>query len=158
MKIIRVVIESDGETTEEHGQTITEVMKQELWYVAATIHQVVDTIGYLHKVPKRRLLCIKEEAPAFTVLWQPIETAPKDGTWVLLIGGICFDEDDRCIDSSRPVVGQWTCHLNGEDDPRYGRWQFAWYDGGYYGEYKGPTLWMPLPLQPSPPDQTQSAE
>lgn len=78
--------------------------------------------------------------------WQPIETAPRDGSWVLLAGGTCAsDEGDN---SGRPVSGQWTSYLNGTTAPEYGRWQFAWYDGGYYGEYLDPTHWMPLPPEP----------
>ncbi len=74
--------------------------------------------------------------------WQPIESAPKDGTWILLGGGRTDDEDDaRTI-----AVGQWTNYLNGGTTSWH--WQFAWYDGGYYGAYNNPTHWMPLPEPP----------
>jgi hypothetical protein len=73
--------------------------------------------------------------------WQPIETAPRDESWVLLTGGkIDYGWDGE----TQPpvVVGQW-----GKDfsEPC---WQFAWYDSGYYGEYEKPTHWMPLPELP----------
>jgi len=79
--------------------------------------------------------------------WKLIETAPRDGTWVLLAGGVCeLEENDS---NPRPVVAQWTTVLNDRQDPNYGRWQFAWYDGGYYGTYKDPTHWMPAPAVPT---------
>ena len=79
--------------------------------------------------------------------WRPIETAPKDGSWVLLCGGKCQgDEGDY---DWRPVVAQWTDYLNGRLGQKYERWQFAWYDGGYYGTYEGPTHWLPLPDGPA---------
>ena len=70
--------------------------------------------------------------------WQPIETAPKDGTWVLLTGGLIDYGWDR---DTQPLVvaGQFVGTV----------WQFAWCDGGYYGEYENPTHWMPLPDAPS---------
>lgn len=67
--------------------------------------------------------------------WQPIETAPRDETWILLTGGI-IDYGWHNGDKPPVVVGQ---------SAKEG-WQFAWYDGGYYGEYENPTHWMPLPL------------
>lgn len=70
--------------------------------------------------------------------WQPIATAPKDGTWVLLTGGEIsygWDSDDQ----PRVVIGQFA----GEEG-----WHFAWYDSGFYGEYISPTHWMPLPEPP----------
>ena len=73
--------------------------------------------------------------------WQPIETAPRDGTWILLTGGsieYSWDGDSQ----PAAVVGQYAIALTTE------RWQFAWYDGGYYGEYVDPTHWMPLPEPP----------
>ena len=77
--------------------------------------------------------------------WLPIATAPRDGTWVLLAGGEC-DYDEESDAKTRPVVGQWRNYRNGRTTDWH--WQFAWYDGGYYGEYETPTHWMPLPAPP----------
>lgn len=71
--------------------------------------------------------------------WQPIETAPKDGTWIFLGGGHTDDE----AEPRSCAVAQWTDYLNGGKTKPH--WQFAWYDGGYYGRYENPTHWMPLP-------------
>lgn len=69
--------------------------------------------------------------------WQPIETAPRDGTWVLVTGGdICYGWDG--ISKPSAVAAQFEGRA----------WQFAWYDSGYYGEYEDPTHWMPLPKKP----------
>lgn len=76
--------------------------------------------------------------------WQPIETAPRDGTWILLAGGECSD-DSGGTEQRRVVTGQWTNYRNGCTGKQYERWQFAWHDGGYDGEYKQPTHWMPVP-------------
>jgi hypothetical protein len=74
--------------------------------------------------------------------WQPIGTAPKDGTWVLVYGGGTDDEEvTRAI-----AVAQYTDYLNGGKTEWH--WQFAWYDGGYYGQFEEPTHWMPLPEAP----------
>lgn len=72
--------------------------------------------------------------------WQTMDTAPRDGTWVQLTGGkIDYGWDD----TPKPpiVVAQWV-RVNATDETR---WQFAWYDSGYYGEYENPTNWRPLP-------------
>jgi hypothetical protein len=80
--------------------------------------------------------------------WQPIATAPKDGTWILLAGGMCDDESDN---QERIASGQWTNYRNNATDEKYGRWQFSWNDGGCAGEYEYPTHWMPLPTAPKEP-------
>lgn len=66
--------------------------------------------------------------------WPTIDSAPMDGTWVLLKGGnIDYGWDG---DTKPPcVVAQF---YRGE---RNSYWQFAWYDGGCYGEYENPTHW-----------------
>lgn len=55
--------------------------------------------------------------------WQPIETAPKDGTQILLgkVGGSM-------------IVGFW----NG----------YAWDDGDFDSNVSWPSHWMPLPEPP----------
>lgn len=74
--------------------------------------------------------------------WRPIDTAPKTGEWIMLSGGrIEYGWDGN----SQPpvVVAQYSTYLNGQQVD--GHWQFAWYDGGYYGKYENPKHWMPLP-------------
>lgn len=68
--------------------------------------------------------------------WRPIETAPKDGTEVLLYGRPPHKDDLTCY------VGRW------------GTWDSAggpsdcWISGGPH--YR-PTHWMPLPAPPDSP-------
>jgi Lar family restriction alleviation protein len=83
--------------------------------------------------------------------WQPIETAPKDGTWVLLAGGEC-ESNEESNNKERVVTAQWTTEFRSSvRSPlgnEFGRWQFAWYDDGFYGEYENPTHWQHLPSPP----------
>ncbi len=67
--------------------------------------------------------------------WQPIKTAPKDGTWVLLKGGKTPEADGRC----RQVVAKFM--------PDYldGHWTYAYWDSSCESIYENPTEWMPLP-------------
>ena len=94
--------------------------------------------------------------------WQPIETAPKDGTWILVWGGSADDghetyhltwndpekqaDQDAVIASinSRPVVAFW------KDSESYNRgdWSYAAWDCGWRNFYENPTHWMPLPPPP----------
>ena len=67
--------------------------------------------------------------------WQPIETAPKDGTQIL---AFCPDEEPTC------VVVEWL------SDDHWSGWVFT--DevlSDISPEGPNPTNWMPLP---SPPD------
>ncbi len=73
--------------------------------------------------------------------WQPIETAPKDGTWILIYGSVDDEGERRKIS-----VAQYTNYLNGGETDWH--WQFAWYDGGYCGLVDEATHWMPLPEPP----------
>ena len=74
--------------------------------------------------------------------WMDIETAPKDGTWVLVYGGGTSDEAEQ----RKIAVAQYSNYLN--SGTCVWHWQFAWYDGGYYGVFEEPTHWMPLPAPP----------
>ena len=64
-----------------------------------------------------------------TAGWQPIETAPEDGTWVL----VKFDTDSP---GPTMLVVQWS--------PSWG----AWCDHQLCGIMRDGTHWMPLPEPP----------
>lgn len=80
--------------------------------------------------------------------WQPMRTAPRDGTPVLLL----------LNGSDIPHAARW---LSGPDDPRATDettkpgWYFTW-DGYQVTEYDGPAYWMPLP--PDPGEAAQPAD
>ena len=75
--------------------------------------------------------------------WRDIETAPRDGTWILLAGGQTNEEVQFCdgtpkLWTDRPVVGAFEA-----DEEGY--WTFSYWDSGWRSEYMSPTHWMPLP-------------
>ena len=64
--------------------------------------------------------------------WEPIETAPKDGTRVLLYDRFMREQDFAVF------VGRWVMGLHGA----------GWYaTPGAFS--KRPTHWMPIPKPPS---------
>lgn len=71
--------------------------------------------------------------------WQPIETAPKDGTRFLATGGGLGSDIDFA--SYNDLVGCWDTT------------NFTLDDTDHEPEgYSRPTHWMPLPSPPSQPD------
>jgi hypothetical protein len=75
--------------------------------------------------------------------WRDIESAPKDGTQVVLLGRLPKHYD--VADIIRACVSAW--YERAEDAPCYCvGWQFM--APGYCGAFE-PTHWMPLP--PDPP-------
>lgn len=68
--------------------------------------------------------------------WQPIETAPKDGEWVLL-----FSPDSI---EPQSFVGQW----RDDDNPWGGSWWSDYPDAAYPID-SDPSHWMPLPPSPN---------
>lgn len=71
--------------------------------------------------------------------WQPIETAPKDGTRIIMTNGAWVDFgwfSHSVWLGPRAAKGAWV-----GDDPRDGR-------GALDGIHE-PTHWMPLPAPPS---------
>lgn len=69
--------------------------------------------------------------------WQPIETAPKDGTTILFW--------DDLMDYQ---IGSWSEYEDPDGEPREG-----WNDGIFpiIGDSGQPSHWMPLPQPPQPP-------
>lgn len=76
--------------------------------------------------------------------WQPIETAPRDGTPVLLAGGeddtARYMTDDEARRMRAPTRGWWT---KGDG------WVITLAEAGYVAVIRNdPTHWMPLPEPP----------
>lgn len=75
--------------------------------------------------------------------WQPIETAPKDGSYVLVFGGVKENAYRGCeLPADLEMVV--ACF-----DKEKEEWHFAEYDTGYLGHWPTPTHWMPLPKRPA---------
>lgn len=68
MKVFRVVVERDGETTREPRKVSTEVIRDSYMYAANDINDVWDSIEWLRNDPERLVVAIIEESPAITVI------------------------------------------------------------------------------------------
>lgn len=83
-------------------------------------------------------------------LWRPIETAPKDGTAILLFGGENDANHTPSVPhplSGGPVVGLWSTYGWYEGG---GEWITTFFDGGMATVAREePTHWMPLPEPPA---------
>jgi hypothetical protein len=107
-------------------------------------------------IPKPRPTWLETEAAARIqadaaviagMTWQPIETAPRDGTWILLTGGVYHDETGE-----RPslIAAKWMT-ISG-----FPAWIVGYLQSGFhYSNYDDPSHWMPLPIPPSAGDQTE---
>ena len=119
-----------------------------------------DVAGRLHKRPNTELAAMRQREKAAAIIselveriegvWQDIETAPKDGTWILLCGGRT-DEDfylrDEPEAQSRIVSAFWLLSPRGDGDGE--EWSVGFWDGSWRTGYENPTHWMPLPPPPS---------
>lgn len=82
--------------------------------------------------------------PQTSGVWQPIETAPQDGSRILGTGGGLADQVEVVTYNER--VGCWnaeTCTLDDTDQEPQG--------------YNRPTLWQPLPSSPLPRPERATA-
>lgn len=75
--------------------------------------------------------------------WQPIETAPKDGTVVLLFG--TWAGEIAGVDDAKTVdIGYWRGGSSDYDGDDW--WRLS--TGDAYSCWMKPTHWMPLPEPP----------
>jgi len=78
--------------------------------------------------------------------WQPIETAPKDGTAILLHGDGRTTLGNWCAPSDTPTIK----YQDGfAPEPEWEEFEPFWasWDGGFTEEHPA-THWMPLPAPP----------
>ena len=76
--------------------------------------------------------------------WQPIETAPKDGTAVLLYG-LWQGEINGIADEPTTDIGYWAG--GSSDEPGNDWWRIS--TGDAYACWMRATHWMPLPEPPN---------
>lgn len=79
--------------------------------------------------------------------WQPIETAPRDGTVIELIAPM----------SEYPRIGKWVDFpsfvFRGVREPGISKWVDA---NLTFPEIKNPTLWRPIPPLPQPKENNHA--
>lgn len=89
--------------------------------------------------------------------WQPIETAPKDGTEIVVLGHIFtgfegFAEEEKYSQRLYSCISAWYSHEDRRKSPAWsGGWCFR--APGYVSTIR-PILWQPLPpsIKESLPD------
>jgi hypothetical protein len=83
--------------------------------------------------------------------WQPISTAPRDETVVLLAGGTWADDDfDFAAPQTGVMAARWRPYVSRGVD--YSAWAIASTEAGHsLVTYDNPTHWQPLPPAPTQP-------
>jgi hypothetical protein len=93
--------------------------------------------------------------------WLPIESAPKDGTEILLVWRCWGKDDPRVLTPPMICIGAWHGLFGGSPDAPDAQWHGrgpTQSDGRHTVERlthpwfpeAGPTHWMPLPTLPEP--------
>lgn len=99
---------------------------------------------------------IAEQADEVAVMteWQPIDTAPKDGSWILLLHGETIP-GVPLVEVASFGDGLSAEELGYREFAKYGAW-VIWNasDNWYLVDVAEPTHWMPLP----PPPRAAEAE
>lgn len=79
------------------------------------------------------------ERGVFVAEWQPIETAPKDGTYVLLAGPSGYTTTPIRVE-----IGHWDAEFSPHQP-----W-VTYSNDSFTDSGDAPTHWMPLPQEPKP--------
>lgn len=94
-----------------------------------------------------------------TPRWRPIETAPKDGTKILLIGGTVESRHaDRANKNVNGAIAFWFEYGEGSVDEGLPGWWCVAHTDVSEVEVCNPTHWMPLPSAPDEAVENASAE
>lgn len=103
------------------------------------------------------IACHDEQMEAISLMrpymgWLKIDSAPKDGTWILLGGGQVdphgWSVGTGSLDAeSAPAVVAAMWHKDVPSDP--GDWVFCYWDSAFRSYYLNPTHWMPIPAPPT---------
>lgn len=83
-------------------------------------------------------------------MWQPIETAPRDGTWFLICRA---DEGPSSYEVGRydPLLHDtYVLHDTCDGVALYRKTRETIYDWGGFNNFGRATHWMPLPEPPKP--------
>ncbi len=123
---------SDEEKLKHYEKTLNEIANPETYY-----NVLVETFADLNNEITR----LREQLKAFA--WQPIETAPKDGTQLILICTKPFSNRTDYF-KGKAMVDRWQ---NKAKNGTTG-WQF------FVDPYYPPTHWMPLPAPPTDKEAT----
>jgi hypothetical protein len=75
--------------------------------------------------------------------WQPIESAPKDGTWFLAWSGTIFQ-------GGLVTKAKWDADLTAKKPRPMWTYAESWI-GRHHMKLHQPTHWMPLPAPPEAP-------
>jgi hypothetical protein len=68
VKVYRVLLDRDSETTKEPGIAITKTQREDIFYAADTMEEVWDEIEWLRDDPNCNVVAIFEEYPSIHLL------------------------------------------------------------------------------------------
>lgn len=88
------------------------------------------------------------------LVWEPIDTAPKDGTRVILWRGPAESGKQSEMVIAEWHGGEWQWPDEAENPCTHGEWSEEDRQGGYYSDGRYFTHWMPLPAAPVDASQT----